>query len=47
MQLYCKSNPFNDNFKIIIKKYDGRAKQMLRALRDAYLIPTDNSFVLK
>jgi Leucine-rich repeat (LRR) protein len=47
-QLYCKKNTYNDNFQNIIcnNKYN-QAQEMLQALRDAYLIPTDNSYILK
>jgi internalin A len=46
--LHCSLNPFNDNFKNIISKCSIiNAQEMLQALRDAYLIPTDNSYILK
>jgi Leucine-rich repeat (LRR) protein len=50
-ELYCKSNPFNDNYQNIISKYKyNQPQEMLQKLRDAYLIPTDTmkeSYILK
>jgi Leucine-rich repeat (LRR) protein len=53
-QLFCHSNNFNNSLKNIMEKYDFdyyrfsfNAQQILQELRDAYLIPTDNSYVLK
>jgi Leucine-rich repeat (LRR) protein len=49
-ELYCDKNPFKKEVNDIISKYpryNNKAQEILQELRDAYLIPTDNSYVLK
>jgi hypothetical protein len=51
-RLSIRDNQFNKKIKKIISKYPnddilGCAQELLRALQNAYLIPTDNSYVLK
>jgi Leucine-rich repeat (LRR) protein len=49
-ELFCCYNQFTKEVNDIILKYpiyDNKAQEMLQELRDAYLIPTDNSFILK
>jgi Leucine-rich repeat (LRR) protein len=44
--LYCDNNPFTKEINDIISKYpilNNKVQEMLQELRDAYLIPTDNS----
>jgi Leucine-rich repeat (LRR) protein len=50
--LYCYYNPFKKDFYDIISRYyyingNYKAQEMLQELRNSYLIPTDNSFILK
>jgi Leucine-rich repeat (LRR) protein len=48
--LYCENNQFTKEVNDIISKYsrfNNKAQKILQELRDAYLIPTDNSFILK
>jgi Leucine-rich repeat (LRR) protein len=48
--LYCVNNQFKNDYGDIIYKYyyiNDKAQEILQELRDAYLIPTDNSYVLK
>jgi Leucine-rich repeat (LRR) protein len=48
--LFCYNNPFTKEINDIISKYPhfgNKAQKILQELRDAYLIPIDNSYVLK
>jgi hypothetical protein len=48
--LYCENNLFTKEVNDIISKYtvhSNKAQEMLQELRDAYLIPHYNSFILK